>query len=316
MSLPPEVPPGVPPVVPEDLDGAEVAGSGGFLSPGFLDGALPCSSPCCVGRGAFEPSSVRPGAEGDPASARAASVRAPVSLSSELLSTATVAPAAASTTVRAAAASRPRDLRRGGRPEFTGRVGAEALGPVLSGSDGPEPCGAGPEPYGPGPEPAAPEVPAAPKAAGVPEPGVPGASWGPAVPGCTCCGGPNPGGTAGTLRSVSGRGGEDGAAGPRSGDVGVSVPPVSATDWSSSRAWSASGRASGRLSSNRWRTGASGPARSGSGSGSVTIAVSVENVDVRRKGEAPSTAAYSVAPRAQMSEAGPGSAPWARSGAR
>ncbi|CAM5675008.1 hypothetical protein SGRIM128S_09384 [Streptomyces griseomycini] len=59
-----------------------------------------------------------------------------------------------------------------------------------------------------------------------------------------------------------------------------------------------------------------GPARRGSGRGSVTIAVRVENVDVRRNGVSPSTATYSVAPRAQTSEAGPGTAPWARSGAR
>jgi hypothetical protein len=77
-----------------------------------------------------------------------------------------------------------------------------------------------------------------------------------------------------------------------------------------------SGRDSGCLCISCRRTGPSGPARCGSGSGSTTIAVSVDQVDVRRNGEAPSTAAYSVAPRAQMSEAGPGSWPWARSGAR
>jgi hypothetical protein len=43
------------------------------------------------------------------------------------------------------------------------------------------------------------------------------------------------------------------------------------------------------------------------------MAFRVDQVDVRRKGEEPSTAAYSVAPSAQTSEAGPGCCPWARS---
>lgn len=47
----------------------------------------------------------------------------------------------------------------------------------------------------------------------------------------------------------------------------------------------------------------------GTGSGSVTMAASVDQVEVRRNGETPSTAAYSVAPSAHTSEGGPGSPP-------
>lgn len=65
-----------------------------------------------------------------------------------------------------------------------------------------------------------------------------------------------------------------------------------------------------------WSTGASAPARRASGSGSVTIADKVDHADVRRNGDVPSTAAYSVMPSDQMSDAGPGSVPCARSGGR
>ncbi len=63
-------------------------------------------------------------------------------------------------------------------------------------------------------------------------------------------------------------------------------------------------------------TGASGPAWRGSSASSSTTACMVLSGEVRRNGERPSTAVYSVAPSAHRSEAGPGSWPRTRSGAR
>ncbi|MEU4076493.1 hypothetical protein, partial [Streptomyces venezuelae] len=60
------------------------------------------------------------------------------------------------------------------------------------------------------------------------------------------------------------------------------------------RAWAASGRWFGSLAIRARRTGARGPARRGSGSGSPTMAASVDQTEVRRNADAPSTAAYSV----------------------
>lgn len=63
-------------------------------------------------------------------------------------------------------------------------------------------------------------------------------------------------------------------------------------------------------------TGASAPAYRGSPASSSTTACMVDNGEVRRNGERPSTAVKSVAPSAHRSEDGPGSAPRTRSGAR
>lgn len=101
----------------------------------------------------------------------------------------------------------------------------------------------------------------------------------------------------------------------RADGAGFTVLPA-ATRSSISRAWSAVGRPSGSFAISACSTGVSGPARRGSGSGSVTIAANVDHADVRRNGDVPSTAAYSVMPSDQMSEAGPGSLPCARSGGR
>ncbi len=91
----------------------------------------------------------------------------------------------------------------------------------------------------------------------------------------------------------------------------------SATASSMLRAAAADGRSAGFFAISACSTGASGPACRGSGSGSVTIAVSVDQTDVRRNGAPlPSTAAYSVMPSDQMSEAGVGSMPCARSGGK
>ncbi len=241
------------------------------------------------------PVAVRPG-EADPAAPVGdAEPAAPVSVVSGPPSRATVVPAAARTTVTAAAASRARPLRRGGAGT-TGPVGAEPRGPGAPGPRrSPGAPGDGAAPPGVGEDGAAP---------GTCGPGAGWAAWG----------GPKPGGTAGTLRSVSVRHGV--SAPSRRGAVGRSGTSAPATARSSAQACPASGRCSGRLSISRSSTGPRGPARRGCGSGSETIAVRVENVEVRRKGEAPSTAAYRVAPSAHTSEAGPGSAPWARSGAR
>lgn len=76
------------------------------------------------------------------------------------------------------------------------------------------------------------------------------------------------------------------------------------------------GRCAGSLRSRAVMTGSSGPAFSGSPASSSTTACMVVSGEVRRNGERPSTAVYSVAPSAHRSEDGPGSCPRTRSGAR
>ncbi len=105
--------------------------------------------------------------------------------------------------------------------------------------------------------------------------------------------------------------------GIRTGATGLSPTVCPACTSASIRAASSAlGRSSGSFAISAARTGPSGPARRGSGRGSPTTAASVVSGEVRRNGESPSTAAYSVAPRPHRSEAGPGRSPWARSGAR
>lgn len=76
------------------------------------------------------------------------------------------------------------------------------------------------------------------------------------------------------------------------------------------------GRAAGSLCSSAAMTGPRGPANCGSVASSSTTACIVDSGEVRRNGDLPSTAVYSVAPSAHRSEAGPGSWPRTRSGAR
>lgn len=107
-----------------------------------------------------------------------------------------------------------------------------------------------------------------------------------------------------------------GVSGPDTGPSGARTVPPAPTTRSIRAASAAGSRSAGSLRSSPSSTGASAPARRGGGNSVSTTARRVSSGVACRKGETPSTAVYSMIPSAHRSEAGPGSRPDARSGAR